>query len=149
MRDLLFDAATALRAAGRAALVVVHDRAEAWALADRVAILLDGRIAADGPPSLIFERPPSAAVAAFVGFEGSLRECDGVRMLRASDVVLDASGSLEATVRRSIPMADGARLELDTEHGRLIADAPAPGPGRGERVRLRIREGAWFDEGNA
>jgi ABC-type sulfate/molybdate transport systems ATPase subunit len=133
--DLLFDAGTALRAAGRAALVVVHDRAEAWALADRVVILLDGRVAADGPPSRIFDRPPSPAVAAFVGFEGTLRERDGVRMLRASDVVLDPTGPLEATVRRSIPLADGARLELDTEHGRLIADAPAPGPQRGARVR--------------
>jgi ABC-type sulfate/molybdate transport systems ATPase subunit len=146
--DLLFDAATALRNAGRAALVVVHDRAEAWALADRVAILLDGRIAADGSPSAVFDQPPSAAVAAFVGFEGSLRERDGVRMLRASDVVLDATGPLEATVRRSIPMADGARLELDTHHGRLIADAPAPGPERGASVRVRIGEGAWFEEPN-
>ena len=147
--DLLFDAATALRAAGRAALVVVHDRAEAWALADRVAILLDGAIAGDGPPSELFERPPSAAVAAFVGFEGSLRERDGVRMLRASDVVVDAAGSLEATVRRSIPMADGTRLELDSEGGRLIADGPAPGPPRGAIVRVRIGEGVWFAERSA
>jgi ABC-type sulfate/molybdate transport systems ATPase subunit len=145
--DILFDAATALRDAGRAAFVVVHDRAEAWALADRVAILLDGRIAADGAPTDVFDHPPSAAVAAFVGFEGSLREHDGIRMLRASDVAIDTTGPLEATVRRSIPMADGTRLELDTEQGRLIADAPAPGPQRGARVRLRVREGAKFPIG--
>ena len=46
--DLLYDAASAFRSEGRATLVVVHDRAEAWALADRVLILLDGRLAASG-----------------------------------------------------------------------------------------------------
>src|SRR5205085_2312666 len=46
--DLLYDAASAFRSPTRGTLIVIHDRSEAWALADRVMILLDGRIAATG-----------------------------------------------------------------------------------------------------
>jgi ABC-type nitrate/sulfonate/bicarbonate transport system ATPase subunit len=49
--ELLYDAASVLRDERRATLVVVHDRVEAWALADRVVVMLDGRVAADGAPA--------------------------------------------------------------------------------------------------
>ncbi len=45
--NLLEDALSALRCAARATLVVVHDRAEAWALADRLLILIDGELVGD------------------------------------------------------------------------------------------------------
>ena len=61
--ELLYDAASALRDTRRATLVVVHDRAEAWALADRVLVMLDGRVAADGPPVVVFGSPPTPEVA--------------------------------------------------------------------------------------
>ena len=70
--DVLYDLAAILRDADRATCVVVHDRAEAWALADRVLVLLDGRIAAAGPPEQVLDRPPSPAVARFLGFGGEL-----------------------------------------------------------------------------
>ena len=49
--NLLEDALSALRSSTRATLVVVHDRAEAWALADRLLILIDGRLVASGRPA--------------------------------------------------------------------------------------------------
>ena len=48
--SLLEDAVSALRSDAQATLVVVHDRAEAWALADRLLVLIDGRLVASGPP---------------------------------------------------------------------------------------------------
>ncbi|KNB52861.1 heme ABC transporter ATP-binding protein [Streptomyces caatingaensis] len=42
-------------AAGCAVVVVLHDLGLAGAYADRVAVLHEGRIAADGPPSAVFE----------------------------------------------------------------------------------------------
>lgn len=42
-------------AAGDAVVVVLHDLGLAAAYADRAAVLHDGRIAADGPPSAVFE----------------------------------------------------------------------------------------------
>lgn len=48
-------------------LVVTHDQAEAVALADRIALMLDGRLAQYGPPRDFYDRPASMAVARFFG----------------------------------------------------------------------------------
>ena len=50
-------------------VLVTHDRAEALALADRVVVLIDGRVHQVGSPQEVFERPADAAVAAVVGVE--------------------------------------------------------------------------------
>jgi ABC-type nitrate/sulfonate/bicarbonate transport system ATPase subunit len=142
--ELLYDAASALRDERRATLVVVHDRAEAWALADRVLVMLEGRVAADGPPAAVFAHPPSPEVAAFVGFTGRLEEPGAVRLLRPQDVALDDNGPLRARVVRLVPVEDGVRVELRLEHGRLVATAPAPGPSPGAEVRVRLTGGVSF-----
>jgi len=46
---------------------VTHDPTEAAALGDRIAVLLDGRIAQTGPAGEVVSRPVSAAVAGLVG----------------------------------------------------------------------------------
>jgi len=50
-------------------MYVTHDQSEALALADRVVVMRDGRIAQQGSPVDIYERPRTAFVARFVGFE--------------------------------------------------------------------------------
>src|SRR5262249_16751594 len=131
---LLTDAMSALRSPTRATLVVVHDRAEAWALADRLLILIDGRLVAEGPPRTLLEHPPSELVARFLGFDGSLHDADAVVLTRPPHVVLDAAGPWSARVTRSVPLEDGVRLELELEHehGRVYTVAPLPAPGIGE-----------------
>jgi ABC-type sulfate/molybdate transport systems ATPase subunit len=142
---LLDDTGAALRAAARAALVVVHDRAEAWALADRLLILLDGRIVADGPPTELLAQPPTLEVARFLGFDGTLSQPGGEMLLtRPQHVVLDPAGSLTATVARVIPLEDGVRLELALDSGRLYALAPLPSPARGDAVRFEIVGGVSY-----
>ena len=142
--NLLEDALSALRSSTRATLVVVHDRAEAWALADRLMILIDGRLVATGPPRELLERPPSVDVARFLGFDGSLEDGDELLLTRPPHVVLDPAGPLDARVTRSVALEDGARLELELERGRLYAVAPLPAPRLGETVRVRIDGGARF-----
>ncbi|CAA9295061.1 MAG: hypothetical protein AVDCRST_MAG77-5111 [uncultured Chloroflexi bacterium] len=48
------------------AVLVTHDQAEARALADRVAVLLDGRIREMGPVAAVLDAPEDSAVAAFL-----------------------------------------------------------------------------------
>ena len=146
--DLLDDATAALVDDRRATVIVVHDRAEAWALADRVLILLDGRPSAHGPVREVLEAPPTPEVAAFVGFSGTLTEADGtLRKLKPAHVTLDPTGDVAATVRRRIPIEDGARLELQLANGRLFAHAPLPGAQPGETVRLRLAGGVAYSSG--
>ncbi len=138
---LLADAPRALRSPARATLVVVHDRAEAWALADRLLVLIGGRLAASGPPRELLIAPPSEAVARFLGYDGALRDADGVLLPRPSHVIVDPGGPLAATVVRAVPLEDGVRLELDVAGGRLYAIAPFDSARPGEAVRLRIDGG--------
>lgn len=60
---------------------VTHDRAEALALADRLAVMRDGRFVQQGIPEEVFQRPCEPFVAAFVGMEtllaGTVTERDG------------------------------------------------------------------------
>ena len=56
-----------LKRAGAAAVFVTHDQEEAFSLADRVAVMWEGRVAQVGTPSEIYRRPATRAVAAFVG----------------------------------------------------------------------------------
>jgi len=141
---LLQDAERALRSPERATLVVVHDRAEAWALADRLLILIDGRIVADGPPATLLSSPPSALVARFLGYDGELRDGDELLLTRAAHVTIDDAGPYTATVARVIPLEDGVRLELALSQGRLYATAELPAPRVGDTVRVRIHGGIRF-----
>jgi ABC-type Fe3+/spermidine/putrescine transport system ATPase subunit len=64
MRDLILDLQ---RDTGVTMLVVTHDQSEAVVLADRVALLMNGRLAQEDTPSVIYRRPASIAVARFFG----------------------------------------------------------------------------------
>ncbi|MFE3117541.1 ABC transporter ATP-binding protein [Streptomyces niveus] len=54
---------------GTTVLAVTHDQGEAFALADRVVVMRDGRVAQTGTPVEVWQRPASAFVARFLGFD--------------------------------------------------------------------------------
>ncbi|MER5752860.1 ABC transporter ATP-binding protein [Streptomyces sp. NPDC002088] len=54
---------------GTTVLAVTHDQGEAFALADRVVVMRDGRIAQSGTPLDVWQRPADAFVARFLGFD--------------------------------------------------------------------------------
>jgi ABC-type sugar transport system ATPase subunit len=143
--ELLSDTSAALHDAARATMVVVHDRAEAWALADRLIVLLDGRVAAQGTPHDVLERPEAPDVARFLGFSGRVRDADGSWCyVRPPQVALDASGTLHGRVKRRVPEEDGVLCEVALEEGELQVRCPYPGPAVDERVTLRIDGGVRF-----
>lgn len=51
-------------------IIVTHDTEEAFALGDRVTVLVDGRTAAAGPPAEIWTEPRTVEVARIVGHNG-------------------------------------------------------------------------------
>jgi thiamine transport system ATP-binding protein len=68
LRDQLTgDLRRLLTSLGQTALHVTHDQAEAFALADRVAVVADGRPVAVGTPAELWADPGSRFVAEFLG----------------------------------------------------------------------------------
>jgi len=67
--QLLDDLAGALQETGVTTVFVTHDRAEALRLADRVAVLIGGRLRQAGSAAAVFGAPVDEEVAAFVGVE--------------------------------------------------------------------------------
>jgi len=57
-----------LKRLGMTAIYVTHDQQEAFAIADRVVVMHQGRIEQTGAPAEVYNRPASAFVAAFLGF---------------------------------------------------------------------------------
>jgi iron(III) transport system ATP-binding protein len=76
MRDEL---AAILRAAGVTVLLVTHDREEAFSVADRIALMHEGRIEQTGTPEEVYYEPSSRWSAEFVGASNVLagRVVDG------------------------------------------------------------------------
>lgn len=54
---------------GTTVLAVTHDQGEAFALADRVVVMRDGRIAQSGTPLEVWRHPADEFVARFLGFD--------------------------------------------------------------------------------
>ncbi|WP_018531119.1 ATP-binding cassette domain-containing protein [Streptomyces sp. HmicA12] len=79
---------------GTTVLAVTHDQGEAFALADRVVVMRDGRIAQSGTPLEVWRHPADEFVARFLGF----------------DNVVEATVSGEAadTPWGKLPVPDGA-----------------------------------------
>ncbi|ROQ37140.1 ABC-type sugar transport system ATPase subunit [Frondihabitans sp. PhB188] len=144
---LLNDTSSALRSRRGGTLVVAHDRAEAWALADRILVLLDGRIAADGPAQAVLDAPPTAEVARFLGYDGEILRDGQTVLTRAVHVRVTPGGSGErAIVTAVVPIEDGFRVALDVDGGRVHAVVgPAPRPAVGDSLSVVIETPVRFD----
>jgi iron(III) transport system ATP-binding protein len=99
------EVAELLRAQGTTSLLVTHDQEEALTLADKVAVLRDGRLEQFGTPEQIYQQPASEWVASFVG---DVVELDGI--WRAGRVTC-ALGAVEASAVGFTP-ADGDPVRL-------------------------------------
>jgi energy-coupling factor transporter ATP-binding protein EcfA2 len=49
-------------------IIVTHDREEAFRLADRLVVLIDGKVRAAGPKALVYAHPPDRATAELLGY---------------------------------------------------------------------------------
>jgi molybdate transport system ATP-binding protein len=85
-----------LQLTGTPAILVTHDRGEALAMGDSVAVLIGGRVRQVGPVSDVFSRPVDAAVATSLGIETvvpgrAVRSSDGLVKVAVAEVLLDAA----------------------------------------------------------
>ncbi|MGC9210447.1 MAG: ABC transporter ATP-binding protein [Acidilobus sp.] len=75
-------------------LYVTHDQIEAMAEADRMAIMMDGRILQVGTPEELYTEPANKYVASFIGdppmavIDGKVLDVQGYVGIRAEDVIV-------------------------------------------------------------
>jgi molybdopterin-binding protein len=138
------------RELGTTTLHVTHDFEEAVALADRIAVVHQGRIVQVGTPEDIFRRPADEFVACFVGirnvFTGTVAAGDGestktfksgeLEMTVTTDVVGEAHASIrpEEIILSREPVASDVRNRL---HGRVVDIAD-----RGTLIYVTVRASA-------
>lgn len=70
--------------AGTTALLVTHDQDEAFAVADRVALMRAGRIVQEGPVAEVWAQPVDAEAGEFLGARRSFAGDDATRILAAA-----------------------------------------------------------------
>lgn len=143
---------------------VTHDQEEAFAVADRVLVMRDGRQAAIGAPTDLWSRPPDAWTARFLGFHnvGDARvetgvahtpwgelalpaEPDGDVTLVLRPEALTLSESAPGTIRAQVIArrfhGDHVRVELATEPSAAPLELEVRGgrvPSVGQNVAIAV-----------
>jgi sulfate/thiosulfate transport system ATP-binding protein len=124
-------------------LLVTHDHEEAMEVADRLAVLNEGRVEQVGPPGELYDRPTTDFVLTFLGPATRL---DGV-WVRPHDITLHdvpgGDGRVPVTVERVVHLGSEVKVEL-------LVDGGSSAWARLSRVdaqRLALREGErmWAD----
>jgi thiamine transport system ATP-binding protein len=143
-----------LREAGTTALMVTHDQEEAFAVADRLAVMRGGRIVQQGDIAAVWREPVDAETALFLGYArvldgpaahvllraAGLTDDDVAVAVRRSALVVADAGTLAGTVVSARVTPVQIRLRVDVDRiGEVDAVArldarPAPG----ERVSIVV-----------
>jgi len=158
--ELLADLRDTLAESSTAALLVTHDRHEAAAVADRIAILHAGTLRQLGPTPTVLDHPADADCARLLGFENIISPELASRLLgrdahhpvavRAADCRLYPHGS-EGTIERILPFGTFVRAIVSIDGARMLIDTPAPASSwldavePGAAVDIEVEEGVTRD----
>jgi ABC-type Fe3+/spermidine/putrescine transport system ATPase subunit len=128
-----------LKKAGMTALLVTHDAKEAFAVADRIFLMRSGSIDAEGRPEALFESPPTAWSASFLG-RGPVLEILDLEGKGGSHVAMTAIGAFACSPSPA-GASGAARLSLyfPAEAPRIAPPAASRTSGTHNVMRNLIR----------
>lgn len=127
-----------------AAIHVTHDHVEALTIADRLAIMIDGRIVQHGTPQEVYDSPNDVQVARFLG-SPPMNVIDGDMHLlgiRPEHVDLDANAALRGRVVSIESTGADRFVHASTPRGEIVLrlSVNRPQPAAGEEVGISFDE---------
>ena len=151
---LAHDLRDILTRAGTTAVLVTHDQEEAYAVADRMAVMRTGRLVQEGTVEEVWRAPVDAEAARFLGYPtvltgqaaarvlaaGGRPEAHGAVALRRSALHEDPDGSLDGRVLSARLTPEALRLAVQVAgvgEVHAVADQDA-GLAIGQGIRLRV-----------
>lgn len=147
------------------AIYVTHDQYEAFAMADRIALMREGEWVRVATPRELYDEPGTAFAARFLGLQNvveGVREADGavrgatgtwrtapgapgrvLLLLRGEGVAVTEAGGVgvvTGTVTSKLFQGQTMRLRLQAGEDELefVLDASAPAPAEGFGIALRV-----------
>jgi ABC-type Fe3+/spermidine/putrescine transport system ATPase subunit len=136
-QQMRIDLLEILREVGTTTILVTHDQEEALALADRVAVMNQGRVEQVGAPIEVYENPATSFVAKFLGESNVISGA----LVASTDryATCDIGGGLRVRSERPTQLRPGAKVEAIVRVERLHLatqplDLPNSFPGRVEHV---------------
>jgi thiamine transport system ATP-binding protein len=135
------DLRAALTATGTTALLVTHDHDEAFAVADRIAVMDAGRLLQVAEPAELWQRPATRQVAEFLGYEAFVAVASpAAAALRRALIEPVPGGSWDDSrlAGGPVPAQDGGALALAPGALLVTGDGVVPAaPGRDGETGLR------------
>jgi ABC-type Fe3+/spermidine/putrescine transport system ATPase subunit len=110
---------------GVTALYVTHDQAEAFALAQRIAVMDAGRILQEGSPREIYARPRAPFIAEFLGAANLLSGRVAERSGNGAARIAVDGGSVGLVLETTAPSGAAVDLVLRPEHLVVTTSRPA------------------------
>ncbi len=113
---------------GITAVYVTHDQAESMVIADRVAVMFEGRIEQIGNPYEIYRYPATRSVADFIGLVNLIPgKLTKIHSEESCSIIIDSGDTIRCRYRGSLSQGDKAILVLRPESIKL---RPADEDGR-------------------
>jgi ABC-type sulfate/molybdate transport systems ATPase subunit len=139
--QLLDDLPRMLATFAATTILVTHDREEAFRLADRLVVLVDGRVRAAGPKTQVYSRPPDRSTAELLGYTVIWTGGRTIGVPAGGWALGDGNAAFEMSVERVVDMGNhlhavgvvgGVRVDLRLGH-------TDPVPSAGDRIRVAAR----------
>lgn len=139
------------------AVLVTHDQEEAFAVADRLAVMRNGKIVTQGAPDEVWRRPPDAWTARFLGYAQVLthqelsalgldrivrvKDFDSLA-IRRSALVVKTGGGITGVVKSVTATPEQVRLQVELPSVGLV---PAIAHASTD-IRVDAEVALWLDE---
>jgi ABC-type sugar transport system ATPase subunit len=118
-------------------LYVTHDQVEAMTMADRIAVMDDGRLQQVGPPQAVYDRPHNLFVARFIG-SPPMNTVPGTVVRHEGRVAVALGGQrIDVSSVTAEPLAEGTSVVIGVRPEHLVVDADG-------EVKAEVRAVEWL-----